>query len=379
MRQLSDAVMIPRQLKKRAKASPGFEWLSTGQRLAGSEKSRAERKARFGGSDRSYGRLAMGVLLSLAAGAATFTGCSAEDEPPGAQCEVNPGTVFERRLAPVLFDDNPSSCNQCHLSGVDLGLFVRDTPCETLACLKELDLVNLKAPSESRVLTWISRADPDSSLITDAVIDTEYAAFLEWIEANAACPEACARATCGAEVVSGSCDLEPEPKGDALVPDDDGGCDDLSLERVFRKTVYATRGRCFPCHFEDNEFAPPSAPGWIAVDGNCDHASLTTLRRVVSLGYIDVEQPEQSKLLLKPLAIAEGGVLHGGHDKFEDRDDPGYQRLAYFAKRYAACALGATGSEGGAGGAMNSGGAGGATNSAGAGGVMNGSDTSAQP
>jgi hypothetical protein len=68
-------------------------------------------------------------------------------------------------------------------------------------------------------------------------------------------------------------------------------------------------------------------------------ASLATLRAIEEFGYIDVSEPESSPLLLKPLAEFQGGVWHGGHDKFVKDNDPGYDAFLYFLERYSSCAL----------------------------------------
>ena len=103
------------------------------------------------------------------------TACATkEPQPDRNACEEAATDVYRQRIEPVLMSDQPASCNQCHLSGVDLGLFVRDTPCETMACLVERDLVDLEAPEESTILSWIERASPDSELITEQVIRAEY-------------------------------------------------------------------------------------------------------------------------------------------------------------------------------------------------------------
>lgn len=57
-------------------------------------------------------------------------------------------------------DQPPKTCNTCHLSGVDLQMFVRETPCQTMACLDARGLVDLADPTRSVVLQWIAHADP---------------------------------------------------------------------------------------------------------------------------------------------------------------------------------------------------------------------------
>jgi len=262
--------------------------------------------------------------------------CSSKDGKLDA-CTEGSNELYERRIQPVLADARPSSCNQCHLSGVDLSLFARSSPCETMACLIDAELVDLKAPDESKVLSWIERATPDSELITEEVIQAEHAAFSEWIEYVAGCG-ACAEARCGSAKSSDSCEVTVEPDGPYDAAKDPGGCDDKALERVFLETIYTTRGRCYPCHFTNADKPPPGATLWLVEGDNCAAASLASMRNVVKHGYVDEESPEQSLLLLKPLAESNGGVAHGGHDKFTKNGDPAYDNFIYWLTRYAECA-----------------------------------------
>ena len=245
--------------------------------------------------------------------------------------------AFERRILPLLEADQPSSCSECHLAGIDLGMFARSTPCETMACLVEDQLVDLRSPEQSKILSFIGRAQPDSDLITDEVIQAEYDAFLEWIETEAKCRE-CRRTKCG-DADAPFCEAGTEsPAIDEST--DPGDCDDKTIEQLFLDTVYASRARCSPCHFEKKDVSDsydPPPPRWIRQEGSCEAASLATLRTVERSGYINVAEPSQSLLLLKPMAVDDGGLEHGGGAKFHPGDDPVYLNIAYFVERYAAC------------------------------------------
>lgn len=87
--------------------------------------------------------------------------------------------------------------------------------------------------------------------------------------------------------------------------------------------------------------APPTvmAPRWISA-GPCNQASLETMRTVLASGYVDLAQPDQSLLLLKPLAKDLGGVEHGGGDKFHAFEDQGYVDILYWIKREQECQVG---------------------------------------
>jgi hypothetical protein len=95
--------------------------------------------------------------------------------------------LYNKRIAPLLVEDRPSSCSQCHLAGVDLGMWVKETPCQTMACMANRGIVDLDDPEASLILTWIGRAQPESELITAQVIAEEREGVLEWIRSSSEC------------------------------------------------------------------------------------------------------------------------------------------------------------------------------------------------
>jgi len=269
----------------------------------------------------------------------TVVGSSSGSEevlPPG--CNLDEGlNLYERRIAPLLADDRPSSCNQCHLSGVDLALYDRDDPCATMACMVEQGVVDLDTPANSLMLAWIERAEPRGG-ITEAALYEEYAAMRAWIETSAACGDHLC------EPIENPCQISepstcPLPAGglDPFPLDDPGDCSPKTLELVWETKVYAWRGRCTPCHVQGfEEFAPDDAPIWIA-SGPCDGASLTTLRNAETGGYLNPDVPLQSLLLLKPLDPALGGGPHGGDAKFHETTEAAYLDFVYFLERWGDC------------------------------------------
>jgi hypothetical protein len=284
-------------------------------------------------------RLPIGVLLApLGVSLGLGLSCGQTEEAIPTACAGASNTaLYDERIAPLLADDRPKSCNACHLSGIDMTLFVRATPCETMACLGELGLVDLAAPDQSKVLDWIARAKPLSPLIDASVVQAEHDGFLEWIRHNAECGRfECRNVVCTPRESDPFCDVAPEPFV-AGISRDSGGCSELALERLFRDTIYESRGRCFPCHFSAEQEVAPEAQHFIEQSGSCDSSSLQTMRNVIDAGLVDVQNPEQSLLLLKPLAEGGGGVPHGGHEKFFPGSDPGYDNFVYWLERYAAC------------------------------------------
>jgi hypothetical protein len=285
--------------------------------------------------------MSRGVLVACLAGlllGLVLAAC--DDDPDVLDCSGAPDrALFERRIAPLLEDGAQSSCNECHLQGVNLGLYSKDgDECTTMACMVESGLVDLEAPRESLVLDWIMRSDPQSDLITPQVVRAEHDAMLSWIEEHACgkieCPEI--ENPCGREAVVGTCEIPPEHSGPPRGFDDPGDCSDLTIETAFSELVYSWRGRCYPCHFDSKSGAPEDAPRWI-VDAECNAGSLATMRNVLERGLVDFEQPDQSLLLVKPLAETAGGVLHGGGAKFANTEDGGYLDFRMWIEKLVAC------------------------------------------
>ena len=209
-----------------------------------------------------------------------------------------------------------------------------------MACLVQKELVDFEHPEDSLVLSWIERADPASALITQEIIDEEYAAVREWIEYSAECQSsACAGVVCADEEEEQPfCPVGREPAaGTTPAMFDEGGCSDKDLEQLFRDTFYAARGRCFPCHFDDQPSAPENAPRWISTQLSCENAALETMMNVVEAGYLNLDDPDQSLIILKPLDEDLGGVEHEGHDKITKDGDRVYEYLIYWIQRYADC------------------------------------------
>lgn len=264
-------------------------------------------------------------------------GCPPEQSPQVCTQEEL-GSLYTRRIEPLLAEDRPKSCNECHLSGIDLSLFIRGDACTTMACMAEKGLVDLERPEDSTILRWIERADPASPLITEEVVQEEYDGFLEWIRWSKSCGGAvCGKVEdpCGGPGAQLDCAMSEKDDGEPFV--DPGDCSDLTREAVFREKVYRWRGRCSPCHFEGAEVpATVVPPRWIST-GPCNQASLETMRTVFRNGYVDLARPDQSLLLLKPLAKSLDGVEHGGGDKFHTLDDEAYVDMLDWVTREADC------------------------------------------
>lgn len=236
--------------------------------------------------------------------------------------------LFKTRIEPLIKKGAPSSCNQCHLSGVDLSLFVRDTPCRSMACLQSQGLVNFVKPKESKILKDILRADPKSALITKKVQEQEYKGFLEWIEYSSLCQES----LCGK--ISNACGTggtNPPPQKTLPML---GKCDEATLVKSFRTLVAPERGRCYHCHASDS--GHPQAPGYFDPKDDYD-GDRRSMYNIIGMKALDLKNPENSLLLTKPLATAEGGVQHGGGDKIQNKEEDTYKNILKWIQFYASC------------------------------------------
>jgi hypothetical protein len=285
--------------------------------------------------DRRTLAIGLGAALGFA-----FAACEHEEPVPDSCFGPEGRVIYQQRIAPLFEDDHPSTCNECHLAGVALGLYAQGDECRTMACMVEEGIVDLDHPDESVVLDWILRGTPDSELITAEVIQEEHDGMLEWIEFHATCNRGICEDyenPCGMSPHAGSCEVPAS--GHDLPPrefDDPGDCSDKTLELAFDELVYSWRGRCNPCHYDSNLGEPEDAPRWIAI-GDCELGALATMRNVIDTGLVDAEDPVNSLLLLKPLAESAGGVEHGGSDKFDDQTDSAYQDFLRWIERWAAC------------------------------------------
>jgi hypothetical protein len=235
--------------------------------------------------------------------------------------------VYDRYVAPLVEGGQPSSCNQCHLSGVNLGNFVQGTPCESMACLMQNGEVDLDDPSNSKILQRIQLADPASGLITERVVDREYEGFLAWIEYSARCQSAaCGEIpnACGGE--GSALDTPSGPLGE---------CTEGQLADQFERSVYSTlSGRCAGCHDPDGPKFEEDAILWLDLR---DGGALRTMYNLVGRGALNTETVDLSLLLIKPLAEAAGGVPHGGGDKYANTDDATYVETKRWIEAYARC------------------------------------------
>lgn len=106
-------------------------------------------------------------------------------------------TLFNQRLKPLAMSDEPSSCNECHLAGVDLRNFLHDTGAMTFLSLRDQGLVDLEDVQKSRILALIQMAKPDSAVVTKQVRQRELDAMTSFLEACVADAELVAPSEAG--------------------------------------------------------------------------------------------------------------------------------------------------------------------------------------
>jgi|GEM_PF-2620927 len=300
--------------------------------------------------------------------------------PEPLSCEaLEDEALFERRVRPLVTEGSAPSCSRCHLPGVDFRPFVQEGECETLACLQEEGLISLEEPESSKLLAWITRGHElvQLSLEDDPLARAEHGAFLSWIQYQAQCgAERCS------EPLENPCNRYlPQPEPDQGPPDEgvfdqgvfdqgaEGGIEadlavsdaevgdqglDMELERMdmelelcseerlnfeFIEEVWPKHGRCYYCHadrYSANSTQSPRPAPWMS-DNREEAGALITAERLRASGYLNLAEPSQSLILLKPLSTELGGVSHGGGTKIRSLDDTLYQGLLAWIEHLASC------------------------------------------
>lgn len=306
------------------------------------------------------------------------------EEDAGASCEAGAGDLYAQRIAPLLDESRPSSCNGCHLQGTELAAFIRGTPCEAMSCLIAGGLVSLDAPEESLILTWIARGLGENSTLPPEVAAEELEAFRAWVQWSAACyGESCAAEEqvcpdvapaspwaaahdqapagvlrCASDDARPECQVERRGCGDgdrsAGCPDGpapqvrpqptrcdpfDPACDVCAPEQLgfaFIDDVMRWRGRCEHCHEEGSAINVGNPPKWMDARETLAGAR-STIERLEALGALDPAAPRLSLLLLKPLGEELGGVPHLGGNKILSLEEDAYLDFTRWLDKYGRC------------------------------------------
>jgi hypothetical protein len=232
--------------------------------------------------------------------------------------EDDPLDLFKTRITPILNSPRPSSCTECHLSGVDLKNYIGKNQQETFASLRAAGLIDVNQPDKSKLLEFIQRAPRNSSPIRAEVRKLEYEAFRAWITAAVKDPTlAAARTT--------SDQLGPSLPLEVVRHTRQG-----RVIQSFVENIWSEMGRCASCHSPElnrqkigkNGFTRESldAISWLV-----PRNPLATLEKLVDSGHVDLEDPHESEFLTKPAGL----VKHGGGPKFAvgSRTDKNFRRF----------------------------------------------------
>ena len=224
---------------------------------------------------------------------------------------------------PIFKSPNPSSCVQCHLAGVDLKNYILPSADKTFQSLRDQGLIDLDRPEKSRILALIDMGGKDQSgaaLIQQKARTAEYEAFADWIRRSVADARMLALPK-----LDPSEDAKPN-RPTAVIRH--GRTDRLLASFGHRL------GHALPLHGLPPEGTPQNKKNvaeygervaWMKAAG-----PETTLAYLRQSKLIDVDRPERSLLLRKPL----NEVKHGGGQKFQPGDQ-GYKAFRAFLDDYA--------------------------------------------
>ncbi len=225
--------------------------------------------------------------------------------------------IFERRILPIFQSVKPSSCTECHLSGVDLKEYIRPTQQQTFASLVSAGLIDMANPDDSKILQFISRRPKQPTLVTENVRQQEYEAFREWVRA----------AVIDSTLIA---DKDAQPIGSQLPEEVIRHARNDRVLASFVENVWTEVGRCAACHSPDRNQKQVSEHGeqvsWIKL-GDPE----ATLKYMLEFELIDSKNPANSLLLLKPMMQ----VKHGGGLKMV-LGDRTYKQFRRFIDDYVA-------------------------------------------
>ena len=191
-------------------------------------------------------------------------------QPAAAEEKPSPQKVFNERIMPIFRSDNPSSCVQCHLSGVDLKNYILPSSEQTFVSLRDQGLIDLDKPRESKILKLITMQPEGSgaekkgaALIHEKNRKAEYEAFAAWIEAASADPKLRSAPPLEKSKVAG-----PDRPDEVIRHNRADG-----VLESFTRNVWALRFRCVHCHmpgalkFEKHVDKHGEKMGWLLKDG----------------------------------------------------------------------------------------------------------------
>jgi hypothetical protein len=225
-------------------------------------------------------------------------------------------------MLPILQAAQPSSCAECHLSGVDLKQYIHEDQQRTFASLRESGLIDLQNPDNSKILQFIARKPDKPSIVREQARNEEYAAFRSWIRAAVQDPTLRAARLAGEALGPGvPVEVIRHARSDRVL-------------QSFIDNVWSEIGRCAACHSPDRNQKQVQEHGeqvsWIKLND-----PQATLAHMLEYELIDLDEPAQSLLLKKPTLQVE----HGGGQKLLIGDRT-YRQFLQFITDYAATRAG---------------------------------------
>ncbi|MBL6725795.1 MAG: hypothetical protein ISQ09_11975, partial [Rubripirellula sp.] len=230
--------------------------------------------------------------------------------------------VFESRILPIFQAKKPSSCTECHLSGVELSDYIGPNQEQTFASLVSVGLINVQNPDASKILEFIKRQPEKPTLVSSQVRQEELNAFQAWIRAAVADPK----------LISSRSDraIGPQVPEEVIVH--------ARKDRVlqsFLDNIWTEVGRCAACHSPDQNAKQVKEHGesvsWITLND-----PQATLDYMLDAGIINAEHPLESLLITKPTLQVE----HGGGKKLVV-GDRSYKQFRGFINDYSSVVKGA--------------------------------------
>jgi hypothetical protein len=270
--------------------------------------------------DRKIGENSMKAYWAAGLGAILLF--SAVSRLSRADGEPKAADIFAKRIMPIFKSPNPSSCTQCHLSGVDLKNYILPSHEKTFISLRDQGMVNLDKPEESKILRLIGMGEKEKpSLIQEKVRKQEFDAFAEWIKACAADPKLREAPKLSAAELA-----QPKRPNEVIRYERTD-----RLLQSFEENIWSQRFRCAHCHMPgERDYAKKAEEygdkmGWMRPEG-----AEATMKYLIDKKLVDPKQPTRSSFLLKPL----NEVKHGGGQKMR-RGDAGYMAFRTWLEDYA--------------------------------------------
>ena len=206
-------------------------------------------------------------------------------------------SIFKKRILPIFEAKKPSSCTECHLSGVELSDYIQPNQADTFASLVRAELIDVNSPDDSKLLQFIRRRPEQPSLINETVRKQELQAFQVWI-----------RAAVADETVRGA--ITTKPSGPQIPVEVIRHARKDRVLASFNDNIWTEVGRCAACHSPANNQKQVEEHGehvsWIIPND-----PQATLDHMLTAGIINTDAPLESRLLTKPTLQVE----HGGGQK----------------------------------------------------------------